>query len=109
MIHDAARPFPGAELIERTVFALGSHKAAIAAVEKAGGIVTLPQPKPETLGKGKAHERKAKKDREVSAAKPEFGAEGDTKGSNGLSGGTGKQISEGANKLQKESDEAEAD
>lgn len=35
----------------------GASKAAIAAVEKAGGSVVLPEPKPKPAGKGKKHER----------------------------------------------------
>lgn len=87
----------------------GASKAAIAAVEKAGGSVTLPQPKPKPEGKGKAHERKAKKDRGGKAAKPGLEAKGDAKDSDGFRGSEGEQVSEGADKSQQESDEAEAD
>ena len=34
-----------------------ASKTAIAAIEKAGGSVTLPVPKPKVEGKGKARER----------------------------------------------------
>ena len=86
----------------------GASKAAIAAVEKAGGSVTLPQPKPKPEGKGKAHERKAK-NRGGKATKPGLEAKGDAKDSDGFRGSEGEQVSEGADKSQQESDEAEAD
>ena len=60
-------------------------------------------------GKGKAHERKAKKDRSGKAAKPGLETKGDAKDSDGFRGSEGEQVSEGADKSQQESDEAEAD
>lgn len=44
-----------------------ASKAAIAAIESAGGSVTLPEPKPKPEGKGKARHRKMK-DRQAQAA-----------------------------------------
>ena len=87
----------------------GASKAAIAAVEKVGGSVTLFQPRPKPEGKGKAHERKAKRDRGGKAAKPEFEVKGVAKASDGHPhDGKGDQVSVGVQKSQKESDEAEA-
>jgi large subunit ribosomal protein L15 len=54
-----------------TIEVSGASKAAIAAVEKAGGSVTLPEPVVKPAGKGHKHER----DRAAKAAAPQAKAE----------------------------------
>ena len=81
----------------------GASKAAIAAVEKVGGSVTLSQPKSKPEGKGKAHERQAKKDK---AGKPQVEVKSNSNDPDDFRGGKGNQVSEGAGKSPKESDEA---
>ena len=62
-----------------TIEVTGASKAAIAAVEKAGGGITVTPPKPKPEGKGKARHRKFKEGAEAPKKKAESGADGDSK------------------------------
>jgi large subunit ribosomal protein L15 len=62
-----------------TIEVTGASKGAIAAVEKAGGGITVRPPKPKPEGKGKARHRKFKEGAEAPKKKTESGADGDTK------------------------------
>jgi large subunit ribosomal protein L15 len=70
-VHDGVRLLANGELKAKlTLEVAGASKAAIAAVEKAGGTVTLPSPQPD--GDGKKAQRKA-----AAKAKPAPGAAAD--------------------------------
>lgn len=87
-----------------TIEVTGASKGAIAAVEKAGGIITVTPPKPKPEGKGKARHRKFKEGAEAPKKKAESGADEDSKED------TGKEAKEGkADKKAKKNEAEQAD
>ncbi len=86
-----------------TIEVTGASKAAITAVEKAGGGITVTPPKPKPEGKGKARHRKFKEGAEAPKKKAESGADEDSKEV------TGKEAKEGkADKTAKKNEAAHA-
>lgn len=84
-----------------TIEVTGASKGAIAAVEKAGGGITVTPPKPKPEGKGKARHRKFKEGAEAPKKKAESGAD------EGSKEGTGKEAKEGKADKKAKKNEAE--
>ena len=84
-----------------TIEVTGASKGAIAAVEKAGGGITVTPPKPKPEGKGKARHRKFKEGAESPKKKAESGANGGSKE------GAGKEVKEGKADKKAKKNEAE--
>ncbi len=73
-----------------TIEVTGASKRAIAAVEKAGGGITVTPPKPKPEGKGKARHRKFKEGAEAPKKKAESEADEDSKENTGKEAKKGK-------------------
>ena len=84
-----------------TIEVTGASKGAIAAVEKAGGGITVTPPKPKPEGKGKARHQKFKEGAEAPKKKAKSGVDGGSKE------GAGKEVKEGKADKKAKKNEAE--